>query len=192
MLCTSDSHRHRLIAHHVEYVRLCCGLFVGMAAAAPPTPRPRHPPHRALQSCPRPGIGGSPLTLRPHSYRALQSGLSLGSGGLPPIPRPPTPGSAVLSQSWDLGVPLLHPGPPPPDTRFCSPVSVLGSGGSLTTPRLPPTPGSAVLFQSWDLGGSPPTPRHPPHHALQSCLSPGTWGFSSNTQAPLHWPLSQS
>ena len=149
MLCTSDSHRHRLIAHHVEYVRLCCGLFVGMAAAAPPTPRPRHPPHRALQSCPRPGIGGSPLTLRPHSYRALQSGLSLGSGGLPPIPRPPTPGSAVLSQSWDLGVPLLHQAPHPP------------------------TPGSAVLSQSWDLGVPLLHPGSPRHQALQYCFSLG-------------------
>ena len=125
---------------------------------------------------------------------------------------PPTPGSAVLPQAWYRGFPSYTQAPlipgsavrsqpgiwgapsytQAPHTRLCSPVSVLGSGGSLTTPRLPPTPGSAVLSQSWDLGGSPPTPRHPPHQALQSCLSPGTWGFSSNTQAPLHWALSQS
>ena len=108
------------------------------------------PPHQALQSCPRPWIGGSPLTLRPHSYRALQSCLSLGSGGLSPIPRPSTWGSVVLSQPWDLGVPLLH----------------LGT----------PTPGSAVLSQSWDLGVPLLHPGSPRHQALQYCISLGIWG----------------
>lgn len=150
--------------------------------------------HMGLCS-PVPALGsrGSPPTPR-HPHTRLCSPISvLGSGDSPPISRPLPPQHQALRSCLSPGIwefPSYTQASP--NTRLCSPVSVLGSGGSLTTPRLPPTPGSAVLYQSWDLGGSPPTPRHPPHQALQSCFSPRTWGFSSNTQAPLHWALSQS